>query len=359
MRRILIGVTAFAACAYSLPALAAQPPEEGEVIEDDDEDLVLDDEDEMDAVPDAPADGAPNDTSFLDDPGGDADAAGAEVGGAGGEVGAASAEVSSLSEDEQREIDEKEITVIQPQAFLNVYTDSNTNKLKRRIELMPQVGLTINDPYVRHWAVGAEVNIWLSNRMAIGLNGTAFFGARTPQYDRIRFQEGLLLTANRTLWQASVDYLYEPFYGKIALFNQLLLHWEFYTQIGGGAIHTQNIPRFQAVHPTPFNHITGQLNLGFGVRYYIQNLDFFSVNLGVRTFGYFEAYEPLDRGVSTDPNAGSDFIDDPNISIGDDPTAAYEKAKTQPLGERLAFNVMFYLGASFYLPPTFEYSYRR
>ena len=58
--------------------------------------------------------------------------------------------------------------------------------------------------------------------MAIGLNGTAFFGAKTSQYDRIRFQEGLLLTANKTLWQASVDYLYEPFYGKIALFNRLL-----------------------------------------------------------------------------------------------------------------------------------------
>ncbi|MCA9684703.1 MAG: outer membrane beta-barrel domain-containing protein [Myxococcales bacterium] len=221
------------------------------------------------------------------------------------------------------------------------------------------MGLTINDPYVRHWAVGAEVNYWLSNRMAIGLNGTAFFGARTPQYDRIRFQEGLLLTANRTLWQASIDYLYEPFYGKIALFNRLLLHWEFYTQIGGGAIHTQNIPRFQAIHPTPFNHITGQLNLGFGLRYYIQNLDFFSVNLGVRTFGYFDAYEPLDRGVSTDPGSGGDTIDDPTISIGDDPGPAYAKAKEQPLGERLAFNVLFFIGVSFHLPPTFEYSYRR
>jgi outer membrane beta-barrel protein len=338
MRRILTGLTALAVLAHPLPTLAS-PPEEGE------DELILDDED-MDAVPDQPAEGTPTDTSFLG--GGGNDDAGADVGPS-GTVGAASEGAPSLSEDEQRKIDEKEITVIQPQAFLNVYVDANTGKKKRRIELMPQVGLTINDPFVRHWAVGAEVNYWLTNRMAIGINGTAFFGARTSQYDRIRFQEGLLLTANKTLWQASVDYLYEPFYGKIALFNRLLLHWETYVQIGGGAIHTQNIPRFQVIHPTPYNHITGQVNVAAGVRYYIQNLDWFSVNLGVRTFGFFDAYEPQNRGVG---NTG----DDPRL---DDPKTAYAAAKEVPLGERLAFNVLFFVGVSFYLPPKFDYSYRR
>lgn len=344
MRRILTGLTALAVSAYPLPLLASQPPEEQPAEGEDDGELVLDEED-MEAIPDQPAEGTPTDTSFLDD----GDDKGAEVG-ATGEVGAASATAPSLSEDEQRKIDEKEITVIQPQAFLNVYTDSATGKKKRRIELMPQVGLTINDPYVRHWAAGAEINFWLTNRMAVGINGTAFFGARTPQYDRIRFQEGLLLTANKTLWQASVDYLYEPFYGKIALFNRLLLHWESYVQIGGGAIHTQNIPRFQAVHPDPYNHITGQLNFAVGVRYYIQSLQWFSVNLGVRTFGYFDAYEPPNRGVNMDGG------DDPRL---DDPKVAYKEAKNVPLGERLAFNVLFFVGVSFYLPPKFEYSNRR
>lgn len=344
MRRILPGVTTLFVCALSLPALAAPPPAE----EQPEEELVLDEED-MEAVPEEtpPGDTGGGDKSFLDEPGEEP----AEVG------GAAAGDLESpvkLTEAEQRKIDEQEITVIQPQAFLNVYTDSKTNKLKRRIELMPQVGLTINDPYVRHWTAGAEVNFWLTNRMAVGINGTAFFGARTPQYDRIRFQEGLLLTANKTLWQASVDYLYEPFYGKIALFNRLLLHWESYLQIGGGAIHTQNIPRFQAIDQlkVPFNHITGQLNIGVGVRYYIQNLNWFSVNLGVRTFGYFDAYEPANRGVNTSASGMGEEFDSPALN---DSKAAYQEAKKQPLGERLAFNAMFFLGVSFYLPPTFEY----
>jgi outer membrane beta-barrel protein len=342
MRRILTGLTALAVCAYPLPLLAAPPPPEEQPVEEDPE-LVLDEED-MEAVPEEPPKDGPSDTSFLDDGKDDGTAPT-------GEVGAASAEVaSSITEEDQRKIDEKEITVIQPQAFLNVYVDSATGKKKRRIELMPQVGLTINDPYIRHWAAGAEVNFWLTNRMAVGINGTAFFGNRTPQYDRIRFQEGLLLTANKTLWQASVDYTYEPFYGKIALFNRLLLHWESYLQIGGGAIHTQNVPRFQAIHPTPYNHITGQVNIAAGVRYYIQNLQWFSVNFGVRTFGFFDALEPQNRGVN--PAGG----DNPNLN---DPKAAYAAAKEVPLGERLAFNVLFFVGVSFYIPPKFEYSYRR
>lgn len=349
MRRLFPGLSALAVCAFSLPALAAQPPDE-EPVEDE---LVLD-EAEMEAAPEEQPTDQPTDTSFLDG-GTEADAE-AEVGGTAGELESP----VQVTEEEQRKIDEREITVIQPQAFLNVFyvADEETGKLKKklRVELMPQVGLTINDPYVRHWTVGAEVNIWLTNRMAVGLNGTAFFGAKTPQYDRIRFQEGLLLTANRTLWQASVDYLYEPIYGKIALFNRVLLHWESYVQIGGGAIHTQNIPRFQAVHPTPYNHITGQLNFAIGVRYYIQNLNFMSVNLGVRTFGYFDALEPFNRGVNTDPGPNGEVFDDPDL---DDPKAAYAAAKEVPLGERLAFNAMFFLGVSFYLPPTFQYTNAR
>jgi outer membrane beta-barrel protein len=339
MRRFLIGLTALAVCAYPLPLLAA-PPEEPPP----EDELVLDEED-MDAAPTEPTETGPADTSFLDE-GEEGGETGAEVGGTEG-----TADVNvSLSEEEQRKADERDITVIQPQAFLNVFIDQETGKKKRRIELMPIVGLTINDPYVRHWAAGAEINFWLTNRMALGLNGTAFFGAKTAQYDRIRFQEGLLLTANKTLWQASLDYQYEFLYGKIALFNRLLLHWESYLQIGGGVIHTQNLPRFQAVHPDPFNHITGQVNFAVGVRYYIQNLDWFSVNLGVRTFGFFDAYEPQNRGV--------------NQASGDNPLlnptqAAYAAAKDQPLGERLAFNVLFFIGASFYLPPKFDYSYRR
>src|SRR5689334_14964570 len=115
MRRFLIGLTALAVCAYPLPLLAAPPPEEPPP----EDELVLD-EDDMDAAPAETTDAGPGDTSFLDEgeEGGDA---GAEVGGS-GDGSAADVNVS-LSEEDQRKADERDITVIQPQAFLNVYTD--------------------------------------------------------------------------------------------------------------------------------------------------------------------------------------------------------------------------------------------
>jgi hypothetical protein len=63
----------------------------------------------------------------------------------------------------------------------------------------------------------------------------------------------VLLTANKVLWQASVNFLYNPFYGKIAVFNRALMHWESFVQVGGGAIQTQVIPRYESLHE-PFRH---------------------------------------------------------------------------------------------------------
>lgn len=140
--------------------------------------------------------------------------------------------VDPESEAKQLKADKAFITVVQRQRFLK----------KGRVDLMPQFGITVNDPFVRHYVVGAEINYWITNRMAVGVAGHAFFGNTTPRYNNIRFQLGMLLTANRTVWDASANFLYNPFYGKIAVFNRALMHWEAYVQVGGGILQTQVIP---------------------------------------------------------------------------------------------------------------------
>lgn len=248
--------------------------------------------------------------------------------GAAGETG----KVSATSEADQLKQDKAFITVVQRQRFLK----------KKRFELQPQVGITVNDPFVRHYTVGAELNYWITNRMAVGLTGTAFFGNKTSRYTNIRFQESVLLTANKTLWQASVNFLYNPFYGKIAVFNRALMHWESYIQVGGGAIQTQVIPRYEAIHE-PFRTITGQGNFAIGARFYGPRVDWISVNFGVRTWIYQDKLEPPERG----PGPGQ-------LDTLDPPEAA--KAAAVP---KLAFNVVFFLGLSFYFPTTFQYTTRR
>jgi len=335
MRRFLTGsavlfATAWAtqAPAHAAAAVAVTAPAPPAPAGDDD-DIVLD-EAEGD-TPAAPA---------GDKPAGDTPAPAADTGDLFGEdpkKGAApppgeGGKVSKDSEIQQLKADKAFITVVQRQRFLK----------KKRFELQPQAGITVNDPFVRHYAIGAELNYWLSNRMAVGLTGTGFIGNKTARYNNIRFQEGVLLTANKVLWQASVNFLYNPFYGKIAVFNRALMHWESFVQVGGGAIQTQVIPRYESLHK-PFNHLTGQGNFALGARFYGPKSDWISVNFGVRTFIYQDKLEPRGRGpAATD-----------NVTLDD---AANAKAAAE---KKLAFNVVFFLGVSLYFPTTFQYTTRR
>lgn len=237
------------------------------------------------------------------------------------------------SEEKQIKAEIGQISVVQRQRMLK----------KKRFELMPQIGISVNDPYVRHYTFGLDLNYWFHNRMAIGLTGTGFVGAKTPRYRNIRFQEGLLLTANKVLWQASVNFTGVPFYGKIAIFNRALLHWEGSLTVGGGATQTQVLPRYEAIHK-PFRTVTGGGMFGINGRFYGRRIDWLSVNAGMRTWIYADKQEPVNRGPDDTPPAG---VDDPALN---DAAAAKKAADF-----KVAFNVVFYLGVSFYFPTTFEY----
>jgi outer membrane beta-barrel protein len=311
-----------------------------EAAPDDDDDIVIDD-DEMDGGA-APAEGDAKPPAE-----GEAGAeAGVDVGGLFGDEKKKGATTESTtkgddggadSEDKQLKEDKAFISVVQRQRFLK----------KKRFDIQPQFGITANDPFVRHYVVGAEFNYWLTNRMAVGLTGTGFFGNKTSRYSNIRAQEGLLLTANKTLWQASANFLYNPFYGKIAVFNRALMHWEAYIQLGGGVIQTQVLPRFEALHE-PFRTISPQGNFAVGSRFYIPSSDFISFNIGVRTWIFPDKLEPAQRG----PSTGVDGLGD--LANLNDPAEAKANAQST-----LSFNTVVFFGVSFYFPTSFEYTTRR
>lgn len=333
-----------AAWAIPAPASAAPAAPEEAPVEDDDDDLVILDDDEMEGDA-AEGGGETGDGDTAADGGADTSAEastgdlfgeddGKKVTGEAAKKGNAS---DPDSEAQQLKEDRAFISVVQRQRFLK----------KKRIDIQPQFGITVNDPFVRHYVVGAELNYWITNRLAAGITGTAFFGSKTSRYNNIKAQEGLLLTANKTLWQASANILYNPFYGKIAVFNRALMHWEAYAQLGGGVMQTQIIPRFEALHE-PFRSIVPQGNIAIGARFYIPRSDWISFNVGVRNWIFPDKLEPANRGPSTGPDGQGD------LSNLDDAGAAKAAAETA-----LSFNTVVFLGVSFYFPRTFEYTTRR
>jgi outer membrane beta-barrel protein len=309
--------------------------------EEEDEDLVVIDE-EMEGEEAAPktAEGeTPPEGEGTPEGDGEIDIFGEEEG---ADTGATPTEPAGKadkdSEEKQIKAEMGLITVVQRQRMLK----------KGRFELSPQFGITVNDPYVRHYTLGLDLNYWLTNRMALGLTGTGLIGAKTPRYDNIRFQEGLLLTANQILWQASLNYTYNPFYGKIAIFNRALLHWEGSLVVGGGAMQTRVLPRYESLHE-PFSTVTGGGHIGIMGRFYGRRIDWLSVNWGVRTWLFADKLEPINRGPDNDPTDG--MADDPSL---DSPSAAKAASDFQ-----IGYNVIVFLGVSFYFPTSFEYTTAR
>jgi hypothetical protein len=108
-------------------------------------------------------------------------------------------------------------------------------------------------------------------------------------------------------------------------------------------LQTRVIPRYEALHD-PFTTITGGGQFGLISRFYGRRVDWLSVNAGVRTWIYPDKQEPRNRG----PDTGAGGVD---LAELDDPDRAKDAADF-----KVAFNVVFFLGVSFYVPTKFEYT---
>jgi hypothetical protein len=110
-------------------------------------------------------------------------------------------------------------------------------------------------------------------------------------------------------------------------------------------MQTRVIPRYESIHD-PFSTVTGGGQFGINGRFYVPRVDWFSFNFGVRTWIYPDKQEPINRGPDDNPATGG--TDDPNLNDADNAKAAAEFD--------VAFNVVFYLGVSFFFPTRFEYT---
>jgi outer membrane beta-barrel protein len=312
--------------AWSADGPAEPPP--------DDEEVVIVDDEEMEGQPTEGAGegGEGGEPAAGGDAGGDVDIFGDE-GDAAAAAGTPEAAPDANSAEDQIKAEMGLITVVQRQRMLK----------KKRFELQPQFGITVNDPYVRHYTVGIQGDYWLTNRMALGFVGTGLIGSKTPRYDNIRRQEGLLLTANQVLWQGQLNFTYNFMYGKIAIFNRALLHWEAGASIGGGVMQTRVIPRYEALHE-PFTNFTGGGVIGFHSRTYLPRVNWLAFDLGVRYWLFADRLEPEQRG----PDTATGGVDLPTL----DPADGAKEASTP----QLAHNVTFFLGVSFFFPTSFEYT---
>lgn len=215
----------------------------------------------------------------------------------------------------------KDILVVIRKPFLKV----------RRYELLPFVGTTMNDNMLRHYTIGGQLNYYLTDVLALGLEGQLYTSQRREPFDLIGRQARRLPTVNEYNWSAALNFHYVPVYGKFAILDKKLVTWEVLFTAGIGVAQSSVIPR--DVNYPGFDNFLIQPNIGAGMRFFLSRM--LTVSLGFRDYMFIDKFEPTNRSptMNTTADQAKDAADSSFIN-----------------------NVMFQIGVSIWFPLSFEYT---
>lgn len=200
-----------------------------------------------------------------------------------------------------------------------------------RTELLPLVGASMNDNMVRHYTIGGQLSYYLTDVLAVGVEGHYYQPTFREPFDLVARQARRLPTINTYKWSAALNFNYVPVYGKFALFDKKLVTWEVQFTAGIGAGQSEVEERDKKF--PGFTNLLIQPNVGASMRFFLTK--WLTVNVGIRDYIFLDKFEPTDR--SPTMNATAD--------------EAADNADTA-----LINNVMFQVGVSFWLPTSFEYT---
>lgn len=215
----------------------------------------------------------------------------------------------------------KDILVVVRKPFLKV----------RRTELNPFTSVSMNDNMIRHYTIGGEFAYYLTDVLAVGVEGLYYVHNFNEPFDLVARQARRLPTVNQYNWSAALNFHYVPVYGKFAVLDRKLVAWEVYFTAGIGAGQSEVIPR-DTKFPG-FTNLLIQPNLGASMRFFLAK--WLTVNLGIRDYMFIDKFEPTNRA----------------IGMNDSASEAKENADSAFIN-----NIMFQIGVSFWLPTSFEYT---
>jgi outer membrane beta-barrel protein len=217
----------------------------------------------------------------------------------------------------------------------DVYAVQQIYALRRgRFEINPYWSQSFNDQFVSHPGPGLALNYYLTNVLAIGVNGTYYqpFNGDSDFNFENRRATRLAVPLNEYFGGYALNFTYVPIYGKFSGFSQFIFHYDGYLVGGVGGLFTRPIAvidpdnrKFDFEHRIAFN-------IGFGLRIFLNR--WFSVIGELRDYIYIEQLE--------------------NTQVA--PTQAQQADRNTWFGEKpLTNNVQAQVGISIFLPFSWEY----
>lgn len=197
-----------------------------------------------------------------------------------------------------------------------------------RVELSPLFGITMNDNIIQHLQGGVQANYYLTDVLSVGGEFAAYVKNLREPYDLVAFQARRLPAVNKYTWSGALNFGYVPIYGKFAVLDQYLVHWESYLTAGVGMTQSEVLPRDPALQP--FTNLLITPNVGVSMRFFLTK--FLTVTVGVRDYVFVDKFEAPGR-----------------TELSGD--LAKESAESA-----LINHVMFQAGLSLWLPMSFEYT---
>jgi outer membrane beta-barrel protein len=174
----------------------------------------------------------------------------------------------------------------------------------RRFEIMPAWNVTLNDQFVDHPGPVLALNYYVTNVLAIGINGGYYFNSDKVFNAQTRRAARVSVPLTEYLWQAAVNFTYVPMYGKFAGFSDFIFHYDVYMVGGVGAIMTRPIP---VVDPDNRSFKWGDpkvaFNVGIGLRIFFNR--WFAADLEVRDYIFQDKLEATTVAVSAADKANS------------------------------------------------------
>ena len=201
----------------------------------------------------------------------------------------------------------------------------------RRLELQLGWSVSMNDQFVGHPAPVLALNYYITNVLAIGVNGEYYqpFNVDKQFNAQVRRATRVAVPLTEYQWGAALNFTYVPAYGKFAGFGDFIFHYDAYVVGGVGALSVRPIP---VVDPNNRNFSFEPklaFNAGIGLRIFFNR--WFAAVLEVRDYVFNDKLE--------------------NLAV-----AANAQDKNHWYGETsLTNNVQAQFGAAFFIPPSFNY----
>jgi outer membrane beta-barrel protein len=187
----------------------------------------------------------------------------------------------------------------------------------RRFELQPYWSFSLNDQFVTHTGPGLAANYYITNVLAIGLNGTFYDGLNSDSDFNFENRRAahIGVPLNEYFGQANVNFTYVPVYGKFAGFSNFIFHYDAYVLGGLGIIDTRPIP---VIDPDNRNFSFKpklDFSVGVGLRIFLNR--WFAAILEIRDYLYSEQIENTQVAASTAQQQNPATWFGPNIFTND------------------------------------------